>query len=387
MKVQKITTAQLRHAINLRDLSNPSEGHHAMQMILRDILHALETAWDCQAKTIREMPIVSVEDNYNRLHYPEGGAARDARYSRYVSETALLRTQTSALIPRALQEIAPDLPDDILLACPGLVYRRDCVDRIHCAEPHHLDLWRIKKKSALNDGDLIKMIGIVMKAALPGVEWKVAVSPHPYTKNGVEINALWGDEWLEVGECGLAHPDILAENLSGHSSMSGLAMGLGLDRILMVRKNIGDIRLLRSNDSRVMAQMNDLSPYHEVSAMPPVARDLSLVLDGSIGDEDLGDKVREALGTNADIAEAVKILSETPYDSLPTAAKQRLGIQPGQKNILLRVTLRALDRSLTHEECNEHRDTIYAALHKGKECQWASKKAQSKNIISYSSAP
>ncbi|PZO84012.1 MAG: hypothetical protein DI626_08660 [Micavibrio aeruginosavorus] len=374
MKIQKITTEQLRHAVNLRDLSDPADGHHAMQIILQDILQALENAWGCQVIINREIPIVSIEDNYNRLHYPEDGAARDARYTRYVSDVSLLRTQTSSMIPRLLQKIASDLPEDVVLACPGLVYRRDCVDRIHCAEPHHLDLWRVKKQSSLGDQDLMGMIDTIMKAVLPGVEWKVSVSPHPYTKNGVEINALWGDEWLEVGECGLAHPDILAENLSQHSGMSGLAMGLGLDRILMVRKSINDIRLLRSTDQRIMVQMNDLSPYHEVSSMPPVARDLSLVLDSESKDEDIGDVVREALGANADIIELVETISETPYDDLPPAAKQRLGIRPGQKNILLRVVLRALDRSLTHEECNEYRDTIYAALHKGSEWQWASKR-------------
>jgi phenylalanyl-tRNA synthetase alpha chain len=92
--------------------------------------------------------------------------------------------------------------------------------------------------------------------------------------------------------------------------------------------------------------------------MPPVSRDLSLALDAGTSDEDLGDRVREALGEKADIVELVRILSETPYDALPEAARQRLGIRPGQKNVLLRVVLRALDRSLTHEECNRHRDAI-----------------------------
>jgi phenylalanyl-tRNA synthetase alpha chain len=65
------------------------------------------------------------------------------------------------------------------------------------------------------------------------------------------------------------------------------------------------------------------------------------------------------------------VLSETPCEALPPAAIQRLGISPGQKNVLLRVVLRALDRSLTHAECNELRDTLYAALHRGTAWQWA----------------
>ena len=373
MHIQKITSAQLRHAINLRDLSDPAEGPHAMQLLVRDILSALETAWGCEVRIHREIPIVSVEDNYNRLHYPPDGAARDRRYTRYVCENALLRTQTSAMIPGLLQGMADGLPDDMLLACPGLVYRRDSVDRIHCAEPHHLDLWHVQNHKQLDHDDLLQMVQIVMNAALPGIAWKLADSPHPYTQGGVEINALWGDTWLEVGEAGLAHLDILRETISHRADLSGLAMGLGLDRLLMVRKNIPDIRLLRSDDPRITEQMDDLLPYRDISCMPPVVRDLSLVLDHDLHNEDLGDRVRDILGPESAIIEHVEMISETSYNDLPEAARQRLGIKTSQKNILLRVVLRALDRSLTHAECNIYRDRIYAGLHQGSEWHWAVK--------------
>ncbi|HYO71426.1 MAG TPA: hypothetical protein VEU33_35635, partial [Archangium sp.] len=89
--------------------------------------------------------------------------------------------------------------------------------------------------------------------------------------------------------------------------------------------------------------------------------------------EELGDRVRATMGPQAEVVETVEVLSETPYEALPPAAIQRLGISPGQKNVLLRVVLRALDRSLTHAECNELRDTLYAALHRGKAWQWAAR--------------
>lgn len=55
----------------------------------------------------------------------------------------------------------------------------------------------------------------------------------------------------------------------------------------------------------------------------------------------------------------VQILSETPYEDLPDKAKERLGIEPNEKNILVRIILRSLERTLTNEECNEYRDIIY----------------------------
>lgn len=373
MTIRKINMEQLRYALNLRDLSNSKDGHHSMQLVMQDILKALEDAWRCKIKIHRDNPIVSIADNYDRLNYPKDGASRNARYTRYVCETALLRTQASAMVPDAMQDISGDMPDDVLIALPGLTYRRDCVDRIHSAEPHHLDLWRLKQNSDLGDDDLMEMIELWMNAALPGVKWRTIKSLHPYTLNGVQIDALWNDEWIEVGECGLAHPEIIKENIENSEGISGLAMGLGLDRILMVRKNIPDIRLLRSTDPRVLEQMNDLEPYKAVSSMPPVTRDLSLVLDDDMVDDDIGDIVRESLNENSDIVELVETISETPYEELPEQARKRLGIQSGQKNILLRVILRALDRTLTTEECNKYRDIIYAALHKGMEWHWAAK--------------
>jgi phenylalanyl-tRNA synthetase alpha chain len=124
--------------------------------------------------------------------------------------------------------------------------------------------------------------------------------------------------------------------------------------------------------------MEDLSCYKPVSLMPPVTRDLSIVLDNDMTDDDIGDIVRESLQENAEIVELVETLSQTPYQELPEAAQKRLGISPSQKNILLRVVLRALDRTLTTEECNQYRDQIYEALHKGTEWHWASHDRQNK---------
>jgi phenylalanyl-tRNA synthetase alpha chain len=97
--------------------------------------------------------------------------------------------------------------------------------------------------------------------------------------------------------------------------------------------------------------------------MPPVRRDLSIVVDEAVDAEQLGDRVRAAIAT--DLIERVELLSTTPYDELPAAARARLGIVPGQLNLLVRVTLRALDRTLTHDECNDLRDAIYTAIHRG----------------------
>ena len=138
----------------------------------------------------------------------------------------------------------------------------------------------------------------------------------------------------------------------------------------MLRKRIPDIRLLRATDPRIASQMQDLEPYRAVSAMPPVRRDMSIAIDAAIDAELLGDRVRAALGDRAELLESVDLVTRTPYEALPQVARERIGITFGQVNVLVRVTLRALDRSLTHAECNTLRDEVYRALHEGTAWQW-----------------
>jgi phenylalanyl-tRNA synthetase alpha chain len=142
-------------------------------------------------------------------------------------------------------------------------------------------------------------------------------------------------------------------------------MGLGLDRVLMLRKGIADIRLLRSDDARVAGQMRDLSLYRPASNQPAVVRDLSIAVAERDDAELLGDRVRDALGGDADAVEAVEMLSETAGEEVPAAAAERLGLRPGQKNVLVRVVLRRATRSLTREEANALRDRVFEALHEG----------------------
>ena len=370
MRPKLLTPDALHRALTLRDLADPAQGPHALQTLVERITTALVERWGCALRLHRAHPVVPVAHNYDRLHYPEGGAARAARYTRYVSETTLLRTHTTAMVPNLLREIAIDPPDDVLLACPGLVYRRDQIDRLHTGEPHQMDLWRVAGRP-LGPPDLREMVHTVVEAALPGMPYRCNPAVHPYTVDGLEIEVRVGGEWVEVAECGVALPAILAEAGLPPERHGGLAMGMGLDRLLMLVKGIDDIRILRAEDPRIAAQMHDLAPYRPVSSQPPVRRDLSVAVAADLTPEEVGDRVRGALGERAESLEAVEVLSETGYDALPPQARERIGIRPGQKNVLVRVVIRDLARTLTRDEANALRDAVYAALHEGGAWQWA----------------
>lgn len=373
-----LDAAALRAALALRDLSDPAAGPHAMQLLLAELRADLARAWPLsQQRLVRELPIVSPADNYDLLGYPPHGPARAPRYTRYLSSGALLRTQTTAMIPRQLAELAREADwRDVVLLCPGLVYRRDAIDRHHVGEPHQLDLWRLSR-APLGADDLRALVERVCAALLPGAEWRATPAQHDYTVDGLEVDVATPTGWVELLECGRAAPSLLARCGLDPRAVSGLALGLGLDRALMLRKGIEDIRLLRSEDPRVREQLLDLAPYRPVSAHPSTRRDLSLAVHAERTPEELGARVREALGRDAELIESLELLSECLPAGLPPAARARLGLRPGQKNALLRLVLRHATRALAPYEANALRDRVYAALHEGSVASRAPRRAQS----------
>jgi phenylalanyl-tRNA synthetase alpha chain len=358
-----LTEEQLARALAVRDLTDPSAGPHAMQQIVAAIAAALSAAWGLPVRVVRGERVVTVHDNYDALRYSPAAATRDRRYTRYVGGGRMLRAHTTAHIPALL----PGLRAGTVLCVPGVCYRRDVIDRHHVGEPHQMDVWRIQPAGPpLGEADLVGMIDTVVGAVLPGRDVDTPASPHPYTVDGREIYV----DGVEVGECGLAHPEVLtAAGLP--AGASGLAMGLGLDRLTMLAKGLDDIRLLRSSDPRVAAQMTDLRPYRPVSSMPPIRRDLSIAADADLTPELVGDRVRAILGPDADAVEEIAVLAETAYDDLPPAARERLGVRPGQKNLLVRLVVRDHERTLTAADANRLRDRVYAGLHAGTAYEWA----------------
>ena len=363
-----LTPEQVAHDLAIRDLTDPLEGAHALQLLIDDASAALSSSWGCALRTARGPRIVPLADNYDRLRFPPAAVTRDARYTRYVDDDHMLRSHSSAMIPPALRAVSREQCDDVLLVCPGITYRRDSIDRLHTGTPHQLDLWRISTRQ-LGESHLDQMIEILTDTLAPGLPYRYEDREHPYTLAGRQVD-VWADsEWIEVWECGLADPDVLSsEGLAGYS---GLALGMGLDRLLMLRKHIPDIRLLRSNDPRVLTQMLDLATYRPVSKLPSIRRDLSVAVDEHDSAEDIGDRVRDELGDEADLVEEVTVLTETGHSELPRAAAERLGMTKGQKNVLIRLIIRPLERTLSDDEANHFRDRIYDAIHQGSHHQWS----------------
>jgi phenylalanyl-tRNA synthetase alpha chain len=249
-------------ALAVRDLTDPSQGPHAVQRVLDATVKALARSWQCEVLHHRASPIVSADHHYARLH---DSPQREAGSTRWISGTELLRARTAAMIPPLLQRLGAAPPEDVLLTSPGVVYRRGAGDRLQAREPHQVDLWRIRRGERLDLRDMAWMIGAVAGAALPGFTVSTSPATAPHLLDARQIDVRVRGEWLGVGACGQVKPALLAE-AGLPADAHGIAMWLDLDRLVALAKGLDDVRLLRSRDPRVARQMLDLAPYVPAAA-------------------------------------------------------------------------------------------------------------------------
>lgn len=369
MYIQPLTKEQLDYYLAIPDLTQCEE-RHAIGLLYEKIADYMREAHPrSDVRTYRRHPIVTVKDNYDNLLIAPDNISRSSTYTHYVDQTHLLRTYTTAQISGILRELVATKDEwtDVVILLPGLAYRRDVTDKKHVGQVYMLEMWRIKKTSdkPIIKDDLLDVVKGVASTAAPGWKLRIIDSPHPYTKQGIEVNAVQGDKDIEILECGLINDQILANAGLNQNEYSGWALGMGLDRLVMTLKNIPDIRYLRSANPKIAIQMKNLSRYHEVSSQPAIRRDMSYSVPSNYVEEDISEDIREALGDNQNILESVEILSKTAYDDLPDIIRERLGISSNQKNVLVRITLRHLERTLENSEANDIYDTIYSKINRG----------------------
>lgn len=368
MYIKPLSKEKLNQYLAIPDLTQIKT--HAVGLLYQKIEEYMRSSHpDSEVKIYRKDPVVSIEDNYDNLLIGKDNISRSSTYTHYIDDTHILQTHTSAQIPAILRELASrDDWQDVVILLPGLAYRRDVTDKKHVGQVQMLEMWRVVKagkgKSIVKD-DLLDVVKGVAATAAPGWKLRIIDSPHPYTKQGIEVNAVLGERDIEILECGLINDQILTNAGLDPSHHSGWALGMGLDRLVMTLKDIPDIRYLRSSNPAIAKQMRDLGKYKEVSNQPAVQRDMSYSVPKEYVEEDINEDIREALGDKEHVLESVGVLSETAYKDLLKKIQERLGINSTQKNILVRITLRHLERSLTNSEVNEIYDDIYSKINAG----------------------
>ncbi len=199
--------------------------------------------------------------NFEALNLPEGHPARDTQDTFYITDKMLLRTQTSSVQIRVMENKKPP----IKIICPGKVYRADNVDATHSPIFHQIEGLVVDKGVTM--GDLKGTLEIYAKHMF-GPETKIRLRPHhfPFTEPSAEVDvSCWtcggtgcrmckGEGWIEVLGCGMVHPDVLRRCGIDPEVYSGFAFGIGVERTAMARFGVTDMRQFFEGDTRFLSQ-------------------------------------------------------------------------------------------------------------------------------------
>jgi len=190
--------------------------------------------------------------NFTALNQPENHPARSMHDTFYVDDGKhLLRTHTSPIQIRYMETHRPP----IKVIAPGRVYRVDS-DATHAPMFHQIEgLW-IDEHVSL--ADLKGVVADFLRNFFERDDLKVRFRPSffPFTEPSAEIDMSFGGSWLEIGGCGMVHPNVLRNVNIEAEKYQGFAFGLGPDRLAMLRYGVNDLRLFFENDLRFLKQFN-----------------------------------------------------------------------------------------------------------------------------------
>ena len=199
--------------------------------------------------------------NFEKLNIPADHPAKDEQDTFYINKDIVLRTQTSPVQARVMEE--GRLP--IRMISPGRVFRSDEVDATHSPSFHQIEGLVVDKKSSFAD---LKGTLEVFAKELFGPETKTKFRPHhfPFTEPSAEMDVTCfkcggkgcrfckGSGWIEILGCGMVHPHVFEMCGIDPEEYTGFAFGVGLERIALLKYEIDDMRLLYENDIRFLKQ-------------------------------------------------------------------------------------------------------------------------------------
>lgn len=198
--------------------------------------------------------------NFEALNIPKDHPARGEQDTFYINDNLVLRTQTSPIQIRTMENQKPP----IKMIAPGKVYRSDAADATHSPIFYQIEGLVIDK--GVTFADLKGTLELFTKKMFGDVETKFRPHHFPFTEPSAEMDATCfvcngegcrvckGSGWIEILGCGMVHPQVLRNCGIDPEVYSGFAFGFGLDRMVMQKYGIDDIRLLYESDMRFLNQ-------------------------------------------------------------------------------------------------------------------------------------
>jgi len=308
------------------------------------------------------MPIVQ---HFDALLFAADAGVRSKLNTRYVGNEHLLRGQSAANIPPELDRFSGSDESELLIISPGICFRSKKNDRQHASIVHQVDVWYLNKEQVMDE---ITALGLAEYLAiqlgstvlpdhtLTSVPINNHGNSHPYLSRANKLKVTDDSPLgpMTVMEYGVVNPQLLSKY--GITTGMGIAMGIILERSVMIRKQLPDVRLIRSNDSEIEAQMYDLNVYSSPNPEFCYSRDISIsVPESSAGT--IGELIEKYVKVNLDCRAVVTTRSITRYDDLTPQVRKRNGMSKDQVNILLTIIFR-LTYSQTKKDINRMRDQV-----------------------------
>lgn len=237
---------------------NPIGKQHPLSMVLEEIKEIfLGMGFDVASGPEVELDYY----NFEALNLPKDHPARDTQDTFYITENMLLRTQTSPVQIRVMENQKPP----VRIIAPGRVYRSDALDATHSPLFHQIEGLVVDKNVTMAD---LKGTLAMFARRMYGENAQIRFRPHhfPFTEPSAEVDVMCfacggkgcrlckGEGWIEILGAGMVHPKVLSNCGIDPEEYSGFAFGMGLERIVMRRFGVDDIRMFYENDQRFLNQ-------------------------------------------------------------------------------------------------------------------------------------
>ena len=265
--VKKDITAAV--AARLEELASGGQGENAIDVTLpgrrRRIghKHLITKCIDDCCRIFRRMGFLvvqgpDIEDeyhNFDALNTPDDHPSRDLQDTFYLDMGKLLRTHTSPVQIRTMENQEPP----VRVVCPGRCYRKDAPDATHTMNFSQIEGLYIDHGVSLAD---LKGTLLTFAREMFGDDVEIRLRPHffPFTEPSVECDVLFRnfkggkDQWLEIAGAGMVDPNVMKGVGYDAEEWTGFAFGMGIERIAMLKYNIADMRLMFENNVKFLHQ-------------------------------------------------------------------------------------------------------------------------------------
>ncbi|MFA5932055.1 MAG: hypothetical protein WC793_01610 [Candidatus Paceibacterota bacterium] len=314
-----------------------------------EIVHRILSQPDFKDFDIVKSPeIVPIDVTFDLYNFAPDHPARSHSDTYFIDDTNILRPHTTVMWYYYLNQ--PEIKEKIARGETvgffsfGKVYRKDEIDRNHMNVFHQMDGGFLipKSKKTIGIEDLQIVLADIAKAVFgPDIKYRFNKDTFPYTDPSLEMEVEIAGRWIEVLGCGIM-TDTIIKNLGlDPDKWSNWAFGFGLERLAIISMDLPDIRLLWSEDERVVKQLKLGQKFVEVSKYPPIVRDISFIVPNTFIPNDYFDFVRESI---PDIVEQVELLDK--YENEAKFGKNKI-------SYAYRITYRSLNRTLTAVEIDQ----------------------------------